>query len=160
MTTTRHKLDKIDKQILDYLRKDGRMPNATLSRLIGISPPPCLRRVRALEEAGYIKGYQAVMDEAKLGNHCMVFAGVRLKHNHADDLKAFSARIAVWSEVREAYMIAGDTDYILKIVMPSWEAYQVFLNETLTKAPEVAQVSSAPAVNVIKEAVVVLEVAA
>lgn len=144
----RHKLDTIDRRILELLRNDGRMPNAALAKEVGISPPPCLRRLRALEEAGFIKGYQAVIDDQQLGYNCTVFTGVRLKGNTAEALSSFGARFATWPEVREAHMLAGDVDYLLKIVTTSWESYQEFLAHTLMQAPEVAQVSSAPAVTV------------
>ena len=137
------KLDRIDRQILSLLQEDGRMTNIELARRVGISPPHCLRRVRALEEAGLIRGYHAQLAAEALGFAVTVFAQIGLQSQAESDLKAFEALVAGWPEVREAHMLAGETDFLLKIVAPDWDSYQRFLSGRLTAAPNVAHVKSA-----------------
>jgi DNA-binding Lrp family transcriptional regulator len=139
----RIKLDSIDRRILRNLLADGRMTNVELARRVGISPPPCLRRVRALEEAGIIRGYHAELAPEALGYAVTVFAQVGLSSQSDADLRAFERLVATWPEVREAYMLAGETDFLLKIVAPDWDSYQRFLSEKLTPAPSVNHVRSA-----------------
>ena len=137
------KLDRIDRLILQLLQSDGRMTNIELARRVGISPPPCLRRVRALETAGLIRGYHAELAPEALGFHVTVFAQIGLQRQAETDLQAFERLVADWPEVREAHMLAGETDFLLKIVAPDWDSYQRFLSAKLTAAPNVAHVKSA-----------------
>jgi len=139
----RVKLDRIDRRILRNLLSDGRMTNVELARRVGISAPPCLRRVRALEEAGIIRGYHADLAPEPLGYAVTVFAQIGLASQADADLKAFERLIATWPEVREAYMLAGETDFLLKIVAPDWDSYQRFLSTKLTSARNVSHVKSA-----------------
>src|SRR6266550_8485509 len=139
----RVRLDNIDRRILRNLLGDGRMTNVELARRAGISAPPCLRRVRALEEAGIIRGYHADVAPEALGYTVTVFAQVGLASQADADLKAFESLVAAWPEVREAYMLAGETDFLLKIVAPDWDSYQRFLSAKLTAAPNVSHVKSA-----------------
>lgn len=139
----RVKLDSIDQRILHDLQADGRITNVELARRAGISAPPCLRRVRALEEAGYIRGYYADLEPKALGFNVTVFAQVGLASQAEADLQAFEARVAEWAEVRECYMLAGETDFLLKIVAEDWAAYEKFLTTQLTAAPNVTHVKSA-----------------
>lgn len=146
MTQALARLDAIDWRILKELQADGRITNLALARRVGLSPPPCLRRVRALEEAGLIAGYTALLDEKALGFEVSGFAMVGL-HNQAEgDLRAFENRILGWALVREAYMMAGETDYILKCVAPSLSVFQDFVLNELTAAPNVASVKTALAI--------------
>ncbi len=142
----RVKLDRIDRQILSDLQDDGRMTNVQLSRRAGISAPPCLRRVRALEDAGYIKGYHADLEPTVLGYSVSVFAHVGLNSQAETDLAAFEELVKEWPEVRECHMLAGETDFLLKVVAKDWDAYQRFVTEKLTAAPKVANVKSALAI--------------
>ena len=146
----RPRLDRIDRQILQLLQEDGRMTNIELARRVGISPPPCLRRVRALEQAGLIRGYHADLAPEALGFGVTVFAQIGLQSQAESDLQAFEARVAEWPEVREAHMLAGETDFLLKIVAPDWDSYQRFLSGKLTSAPNVAHVKSAMTLRVSK----------
>src|SRR5213080_4313265 len=146
------RLDAIDWKILKELQEDGRMTNVELARRVGISAPPCLRRVRALEEAGMIRGYHADLAPEPLGYAVTVFAQVGLASQAEADLKAFEHLVATWPEVREAYMLAGETDFLLKIVAPDWDSYQRFLSTKLTSAPNVAHVKSALVLRVSKSA--------
>ncbi|MGN7438237.1 MAG: Lrp/AsnC family transcriptional regulator [Alcanivorax sp.] len=138
----RSRLDKIDKNILKRLQEDGRVTNVELAKSVGISAPPCLRRVRVLQDAGYIKGYFAKVDPAKLGYGVHVFAMVKLKSQAEKDLEAFEKYIAELPMVRECHMLAGDSDFVLKIVAKSWDAYQEFHTGQLTTAPNVETVKS------------------
>ena len=139
----RVKLDKIDRKILRDLQDSGRMTNVELARRAGISAPPCLRRVRALEEGGFIKGYHARIDPQALGYNVMVFALVGLNSQAETDLKAFEDMAGSWPEVRECHMVAGEMDFLLKIVSQSWDSYQKFLTTQLTAADNVSHVKSA-----------------
>ena len=142
----RIKLDKIDRRILRDLQEDGRMTNVELAKRAGISAPPCLRRVRALEEAGYIKGYHATIEPEALGFGVTVFAHVGLLSQAEVDLKAFEELVGSWPEVREAHMLAGETDFLLKVVAADWDSYHRFLTTKLTTAPNVSHVKSALAI--------------
>ena len=119
------------------------MTNVELARNAGISPPPCLRRVRVLEETGCIRGYHADLDAEALGFGVTVFANVGLHSQAEADLVAFEERVAGWDEVRECHMLAGETDFLLKVVAADWDAYQDFLTTKLTAAPNVSHVKSA-----------------
>ena len=133
-------MDRIDRQILSLLQADGRMTNVELAERVGLTAPPCLRRVRALEELGAIRGYHAELDGAKLGYPITVFAMVSLKSQAEADLAAFEAHIAAIPEVRECHMLNGDIDFILKIVATDLRAFQDILTTHLTPAPNVASV--------------------
>ena len=136
------RLDDIDLRIIDELQRNGRMTNVDLARCVGISAPPCLRRVRALEQAGFIAGYHASVDPALLGFGVTVFAMVGLHSQAEADLQAFEARVESWPEVRECHMLNGDIDFILKCVAPDLASFQDFLTQKLTPAPNVANVKT------------------
>ena len=142
----RIKLDKIDRRILDDLQCFGRMTNVRLAERAGISAPPCLRRVRALEAAGIIRGYHADLNEEALGFGVMVFAQVGLSSQAEADLLAFEELVANWPLVRECYMLAGEIDFLLRIVAENWDNYNRFLTTELTAAPNVSHVKSALAI--------------
>jgi len=146
----RVKLDRIDRRILRDLQDDGRITNVELAKRAGISAPPCLRRVRALEEAGYIRGYHADVDPELLGFGVMVFAHVGLTSQAESDLVAFESLVASWPDVRECHMLAGETDFLLKIVAQNWDSYNRFLTSQLTAAPNVSHVKSALAIRLSK----------
>ncbi|MEM1374753.1 MAG: Lrp/AsnC family transcriptional regulator [Pseudomonadota bacterium] len=137
-----HRLDDIDRMILAELQEDGRMTNVELAKRVGISAPPCLRRVRTLEEAGYIRGYHAEVDARALGFEVKVFAHVGLNSQAEADLSAFEARCTGWPLVRECHMLNGEVDFILKCVAPDLSTFQTFLTEELLRADNVAQVKT------------------
>ncbi|MGQ9371374.1 Lrp/AsnC family transcriptional regulator [Azospirillum sp. ST 5-10] len=139
----RVKLDRIDRRILRDLQNDGRMTNVELARRAGISAPPCLRRVRALEESGFIRGYHADINPDALGFGVTVFAQVGLTSQAEADLKKFEDLVNSWPMVRECNMLAGEFDFLLKVVAEDWDDYQRFLTTKLTSAPNVAHVKSA-----------------
>ncbi|SDG73323.1 Lrp/AsnC family transcriptional regulator [Alloyangia pacifica] len=137
-----HRLDPIDRKILAELQADGRMTNVELARRVGISAPPCLRRVRTLEEQGFIKGYHAEVDSRELGFEVQVFASVGLQSQAEADLRAFEDRCRSWPLVRECHMLNGEVDFILKCVAPDLSTFQAFLTEKLLTAPNVASVKT------------------
>ena len=134
-------LDSIDRHILRELQDDGRITNVELARRVGISAPPCLRRVRALEEKGYIKSYRALLDEKKLGFEVTAFAMVHLSSQAESDLQAFEAFVSREPLVRECWMLSGEVDFVLKCVAPSLSRFQAFVAE-LTGAPNVRNVKT------------------
>ncbi len=150
MTSRPIKLDQIDRNILRTLQKTGRKSNIDLAEEVGLSAPPCLRRVKILEEEGFIKGYHAELNPEKIGFKVVVFAKISLQTNSDEDLDAFEALLAGWPMVREAYMLAGDDDYLLKVVAESWEHYQGFVTSQLANAPNVAKLSSTLVVKISK----------
>jgi len=151
MNHSRVKLDRIDRRILHDLQENGRITNVELARRAGISAPPCLRRVRALEDAGLITGFHADLNVKALGFNVTVFANVGLKSQAEADLDIFEALVKSWPEVRECHMLAGETDFLLKIVSPTWVQYQTFLTTKLTAATNVNVVKSALSVRTTKQ---------
>jgi DNA-binding Lrp family transcriptional regulator len=145
------KLDPIDRMILAELQADGRMTNVELARRVGISAPPCLRRVRTLEEAGYIQGYHARVDVRELGFEVQVFAMVRLHRQNESDLRAFEDRCRAWSLVRECHMLNGEIDFILKCVAPDLSTFQSFLTEDLLAADNVDSVKTSLVIRCAKD---------
>jgi len=146
ITMRRVKLDRIDRRILSDLQADGRITNVELARRAGISAPPCLRRVRALEESGVIRGYHADISPEALGYGVTVFAHVGLASQAEPDLKRFEELVAGWPMVRECSMLAGETDFLLKVVAIDWDDYHRFLTTRLTTAPNVSHVKSSLAI--------------
>lgn len=142
----RTKIDKIDRKILKRLQEDGRVTNVELAKSVGISAPPCLRRVRALEESGYIQSYHARIDHASMGYGVTIFASVKLKSQAEDDLRAFEGLLGDLSGVREVYLIAGDVDYLIKIVAKDWDSYQAIFTDALSRAPNVMSIKSSLAI--------------
>jgi DNA-binding Lrp family transcriptional regulator len=135
------RLDSIDRNILHELQQDGRITNVELARRVGISAPPCLRRVRSLEEAGYIRGYRALLDDKALGCEVTAFALVHLSSQAESDLQAFEAFVSREPLVRECWMLSGEIDFVLKCVAPSLSRFQAFVTE-LTGAANVRNVKT------------------
>ena len=135
-------LDSIDLEILAALQDDGRITNVDLAASVGLTAPPCLRRVRALEQAGVIRGYHATLDPQALGYGISVFAMVSLKSQAEADLRAFEEHVAALPQVRECHMLNGEIDFILKIVATDLQDFQRFLTTHLTTAPNVASVKT------------------
>jgi len=145
------KLDMVDRQILHDLQNDGRMTNVELAKRAGISAPPCLRRVRALEDADIIKGYHADIDADALGFSVQVFAFVGLTSQAEADLQDFERLVSTWPQVRECHMLMGETDFLLKIVAHDWDDFQKFLTGYLTPAKNVSHVKTALAIRSAKQ---------
>ncbi len=144
------RLDAVDLAILSELQKDGRITNVELAKRVGMSAPPCLRRVRALEEAGVIRGYRAMLDEKSLGYDIVCFAMVHLISQAEGDLAAFQTRIREWSAVRECWTLSGDIDFILKCVTPDLKTFQSLVSE-LTALPNVRTIRTAITLDRVKD---------
>lgn len=135
-------LDRIDRQILFLLQDDGRMTNVDLAEQVGLTAPPCLRRVRSLEERKVIRGYHADLDPNSLGYAITAFALVSLRSQAEADLEAFEAHVMSIPEVRECHMLNGEIDFILKIVATDMKSFQEMLTGQLTTAPNVTNVKT------------------
>jgi DNA-binding Lrp family transcriptional regulator len=151
MTVLRVELDAIDIKILRELQLDGRMTNVELADRVGISAPPCLRRVRKLEEAGIVEGYHAMLNSPKLGFDLVAFCMVGLKHQSEANLKAFAATTAEWTIVRQAWMLSGDSDFLLHCVAQNLTRFQDFVIEVLTANEQVDTVRTMLAIRQVKK---------
>jgi DNA-binding Lrp family transcriptional regulator len=146
------KLDAIDMRILAELQANGRITNVELSRRAKITAPPCLRRMRALEKAGYVEGYHADLNSKALGFQVAGFVFVGLVSQKDADLKHFEERVRSWPEVRECHMLSGEVDFLLKCVATDLSAFQSFITDTLTAEKNVASVKSSLVIHASKYA--------
>lgn len=146
----RVKLDRIDLRILQDLQRDGRITNVELARRAGISAPPCLRRVRALEEAGYIRGFHAELSAEAMGYEVLFFALVGLDSQNESVLQDFEKRMRSWPEVRECHMCRGPHDFLLKIVARN-TGHENDLTTQLTSSPHVATVQTIQVIRTSKD---------
>ena len=144
-------LDQIDRHLLVELQAEGRITNVELAHRVGLTAPPCLRRVRALEESGVIRGYHADLDASKLGFAITVFALVSLKSQAEEALRQFEDHVRALPEVRECHMLNGEIDFILKIVSKDLQSFQEFLTSKLTPAPNVASVKTSLTIRTSKQ---------
>ena len=135
-------LDEVDRTILATLQEQGRITNVSLAKATGLTAPPCLRRLRSLEQRGFITGYHARLDPERLGYGITVFAMISLRSQAEDDLRAFEEHVAALPQVRECHMLSGEIDFILKVVEKDLHAFQSFLTSSLTTAPNVAHVKT------------------
>jgi Lrp/AsnC family transcriptional regulator, leucine-responsive regulatory protein len=148
--TSKAFLDAIDLRILRALQEDGRITIQDLAGKVGLTASPCLRRVRLLEEAGVIAGYVAKLDQAAVGLAVNVFVSIRLERQREDELERFSKAIAMWPEVLECYLMTGQRDYLMRVVVADLPAYERFLKEKLTKLACVASIESSFALGQVK----------
>jgi DNA-binding Lrp family transcriptional regulator len=144
-------LDAIDRQILRILQEQGRITNVELASRVGLTAPPCLRRVHALEKGGYIAGFHADLAPAALGYGITVFARVSLTSQAETDLQAFEAHVGQLPEVRECHMLNGEIDFMLKIVAHDLQSFQTFLTTKLTPAPNVSSVKTSLTIRTSKD---------
>ncbi len=145
-------VDAIDRRILAALQEDAHITMEKLAALVGLSPSPCARRVRNLEAAGVIKRYVAVVDQDKVGLPISVFASIKLERQREDELDRFEKAIARWPEIVECYLMTGQRDYLLRIVVKDLPAYEAFLKRTLTRLDGVASIESSFALSQVKHA--------
>ncbi len=144
-------LDAIDIKILRELQRDGRITNVELAERVGISAPPCLRRVRKLEEAGIIEGYHALLNGPKLGYDLVAFCMVGLKRQSDAELKGFANRVQQWPLVREAWMVNGDSDFLLRCAAENLTSFQDFVIEVLTADAHVDTVRTMLTIRQVKQ---------
>lgn len=143
-------LDDIDRKILAALQQDGRMTSVELAERVGLSPSPCARRVRLLEKAGVITGYVAVLDQAEVGLPVSVFASIKLERQREEELDRFAHAVSSWPEVVDCYLMTGQRDYLMRIVVQDLQAYERFLKERLTRLDGVASIESSFALGQLK----------
>lgn len=147
-------LDRIDRRIIDALQRDGRLANNELAAQVNLSPSPCLRRVRSLEEAGVIKRYVALVDPAKVGLHMLAYVSVKLEKKGQMPAEDFASAVNTWSEVTECYSMTGDMDYLLRVQVEDLDHFSRFIMGKLLKQPGVADVKSSFALQRVKETTV------
>ena len=145
------RLDAVDWKILKELQADGRITNVALAARVGVSAPPCLRRVRALEEAGIIRGYRALLDEKALGFDLTAFVFVGLSSQAEADLVAFEEKVRGWPIVRECHLASGEIDFVLRCVAPDLRPFQAFVIEELTKTAHVESVRTSLVLRQVKD---------
>ncbi|HEX2653820.1 MAG TPA: Lrp/AsnC family transcriptional regulator [Xanthobacteraceae bacterium] len=143
-------LDEIDRKILRLLQEDGRMSLADLADKVGLSPSPCLRRIRMLEEAGVISQYVAVLNQQRVGLPISVFASIKLEKQREEALDVFAKTISRWPEVLECYLMTGPRDYLLRVVVEDLAAYERFIKEKLTRLDGIASIESSFALEQVK----------
>ena len=146
----RSDLDDIDRRILDTLQENARISNADLAREVGLSPSPCLRRVRELEQAGVIRRHVSLLDPARVGLPLSVFVQVTLERQIEQELDAFERAMLARPEVMECYLMTGDSDYLLRVVVADVAAYERFLKDHLTRVAGVSSIKSSFALNQVK----------
>lgn len=146
-----HKLDAYDHRILAALQRDGRLSNVQLAETIGLSPSPCLRRVRLLEEAGVIRRYGADLDRDQVGLGLTVFVGIKVERHHEEQAEAFRRAVVDLPEVISVHLVSGESDFLLQVVVPDLRAYEHFLTSTLLKLPGVSDIRSNFAISTLKE---------
>ncbi|MFD1253339.1 Leucine-responsive regulatory protein [Devosia equisanguinis] len=148
--TTPNGIDAVDRRILRALQEDGRLTIQALADKVGLSPSPCLRRLRQLERAGVLSGYSANIEQKAVGLPVSVFISIKLERQRADNLDAFGAAIARWPEVMECYLMTGQYDFLLRVVCADLEAYEHFLREKLTQLEGVASIESSFSLGAVK----------
>ena len=147
---TKVKLDEIDRRIISALQQDARLTVLALAQQVGLSASPCARRVRLLEQAGVIVGYGAVIDQAAVGFPVSVFASVKMERQREDALHRFEKAVAQWPEVLDCYLMTGQRDYLMRIVVRDIESYERFLKDKLTRLEGVASIESGFALSQVK----------
>ncbi|MEJ2579264.1 MAG: Lrp/AsnC family transcriptional regulator [Kineosporiaceae bacterium] len=143
-------LDRIDRAILRELQTDGRLTNVELAKRVRLSPSPCLRRVKSLEDRGYITGYRAVLDRDRVGRGLHVFVMVSLTSQRQETLESFEHAVSTLDEVLECYLMAGESDYLLGVAVADLDAYQHFFTKKLGELPGVASLRSLVAMKTVK----------
>lgn len=144
------KFDRYDRMILESLQKEGRQANIELATDIGLSPSPCSRRVKMLEESGVIAGYSAILDREKLGLGLTVFVDIKVERHREQEAEAFRNAVSVLPEVVMAHLVSGESDFLLQVVVPDLRAYETFLTGTLLKLPGVRDIRSNFAIQTVK----------
>lgn len=135
------KLDRLDYRILHYLQNDARMTNSELASKVGLSPSPCLRRVKALEEAGIIRRYVAIVDANAVGLPISAFVSISLHSQDRNALEAFQSRVETYAEVMECYLMTGSSDFVMRVVVPDLQTYERFTDK-LTRIPGISNIQT------------------
>ncbi len=148
----RHSIDDIDRKILRTLQADAKTTVGDIAERVGLSPSPCARRIRLLEQFGVIKGYTVVLDQEKVGLPISAFASIKLERQREEDLDKFAEAVARWPEVVDCYLMTGQRDYLMRIVASDLQAYERFLKDKLTRLDNVASIETSFALGQIKRA--------
>ena len=143
-------LDRFDRHLLDLLQQDGRISNVELAQRVSLSESACLRRVRALEQAGYIERYAAILEQKTLGLSGTVFVHIALRREEQSELAAFEAAIQNIPQVMECYLMTGEFDYLLRLIVSDMADFERLHNEELTRLPGVARVNSSVAIRTVR----------
>lgn len=146
------RIDEIDRKIIAAIQRDGKITTQELAVQVGLSPSPCARRVRLLEQSGIIKGYTAVIDQKKAGLPINAFASIKLERQREEDLDRFAQAVTRWPEVLDCYLMTGQRDYLMRIVVSDLEAYERFLKEKLTRLNGIASIETSFALDQVKRA--------
>lgn len=144
-------MDQKDVQIVRALQKDGRLTNQDLSEQVNLSPSPCLRRLRLLEEEGVLKGYTALVDQKAYGLPLTVFIQIKLHMHNKDAVQAFEDRVMTIPEIMDCYIITGGSDYLLRVLCKDLDGYEFFVRETLHNLPGIASIDTSFAYSVVKQ---------
>lgn len=144
-------MDAVDLQIVHELQADGRLSNQDLADRVRLSPSPCLRRVRRLEDAGLISGYTAMVDQVAFGLPITVFVRVRLERHTAEAVNAFEEHVGFIEHIQDCYLMAGSSDYLLRVVIESLEAYEVLVRTRIHAIPGIASIESSFAFGSVKQ---------
>jgi Lrp/AsnC family transcriptional regulator, leucine-responsive regulatory protein len=144
-------LDSFDRRILEILQTDGRLPNVELADKIGLSPTPCLRRVRTLETSGIIRGYKAELDRAGIGLGLTVIVGIKIDGHRDENASAVQDAIRAMPEVVACHIVSGESDFLLETVFPDIASYERFLFGTLLALPMVKDIRSNIVLRTVKE---------
>jgi Lrp/AsnC family leucine-responsive transcriptional regulator len=148
--SAKFELTAIDRKILRALQEDGRMTIQAIADRVGLSPSPCLRRIRQMERAEIITGYSATVDQKAAGLPVSVFISIKLERQRARELDAFAAAISRWPEVMDAYLMTGQFDFLLRVVCADLETYEHFLREKLTQVEGVGSIESSFSLGTVK----------
>jgi len=146
-----NQIDKIDRRVLRELQRDGRLSNVELAKRVGLSPTPCLERVKRLEDEGYIEGYYARLHPKKMAAALLVFVEIRLTRTASDVFEAFKQAVVLLPQVLECHLVSGDFDYLIKARVADMNAYRRLLGETLLTLPHVAGSRSYVVMEEVKE---------
>lgn len=146
----RSELDAIDRRIISVIQGDGKITVNELAERVGLSPSPCARRVRLMEEAGIIKGYAAIIDQKKVGLPISAFASIKLERQREEDLERFARAVSGWPEVVDCYLMTGQRDYLMRIVARDLDAYERFLKDKLTRLDGVGSIETSFALGQVK----------
>ena len=144
-------MDIKDRQIIRELQRDGRLSNHELAERVNLSPSPCLRRLRNLEKSGVIQGYTALIDQKAYGLPVTVFIRIRLEHHSRQAVEVFEDSIARIDEILDCYLMTGDCDYLLRVIVESLEVYENFIREKIHKIPAIASIDTSFAYGVVKQ---------
>jgi len=144
-------MDTKDRQIIRELQRDGRLSNHELAERVNLSPSPCLRRLRNLEKSGVIQGYTALIDQKAYGLPITVFIRIRLEHHSKPTVNTFEESIAKIDEILDCYLMTGDADYLLRVIVDSLEAYEHFIRNKIHKIPAIASIDTSFAYGTVKQ---------